>query len=146
MYNIMGGTFHYVSRANEEEWLRRKQAYSPQEVNLAICLTENSQHIGNIYLRNIDWIARHAELQIWIGETDQRSRGYGYAVQSMLHKYAFDELGLRRLYLFILEGNTSIKLAEKFGFIIEGRLVNHAFSGGKFKDFIVMGLCVDDNS
>ena len=61
------GVFHYASRASDEEWLRKKQMFSDEEVNLAICLTENSQHIGNIYLRNIDWIARHAELRIFIG-------------------------------------------------------------------------------
>jgi len=146
MYNIMGGTFHHVSHATEEEWLRKKQAYSPNEVNLAICLTETSQHIGNIYLRNIDWISRNAELQIWIGEPVQRSQGYGYAAHNLIQKYAFEELGLRRLYVFILEGNPSIKLAQKFGFIVEGKLRQHAFVGGEFKDFIVMGLCVDDNA
>jgi len=146
MYNIMGGTFHYVSRATEEEWLRKKQAYSPQEVSLAICLTETSQHIGNIYLRAIDWIARHAELQIWIGEPDQRSRGYGYAAISLFLKYAFDTLGLRRIYLYVLEGNPSIRLYEKCGFIVEGKLRKHAFIGGEFKDFFIMGLCVDDNA
>ena len=147
MYSIMGGTFHYVSHATEEDWLRRKQAYSPSEVNLAICLTENSQHIGNIYLTNVDWISRHAELQIWIGEPVQRSQGYGYAACNLLKKYAFNDLGLRRLYLFILEGNiSSIKLAKKLGFVVEGKMRQHAFIGGEFKDFIAMGLCVDDNT
>jgi [ribosomal protein S5]-alanine N-acetyltransferase len=145
MYRTMGGVFHYVSRASEEVWLREKGAYSSQEVNLAICLSENLQHIGNIYLRNIDWINRHAELQIWIGEPNFRSQGYGYSAQKLIQKYAFGDLGLRRLYIFIQEGNTSIKLAEKFGFVIEGCLRKHNFVDGEFKNFIVMGLCVDDD-
>jgi RimJ/RimL family protein N-acetyltransferase len=146
MYRIMGGVFHYVSRATEEEWLRKKQAYSPQEVSLAVCLTENSQHIGNVYLRNIDWIARHAEIQIWIGEPDERSKGYGSAAFRLMIEYAFHNLGLRRLYGFILEDNKpSIRMFEKCGFVVEGRLRKHAFGGGKFKDFVVMGVCVDDN-
>ena len=34
LYRAMG-EFHYVSRATEEEWLRKKQVFSTNEVNLA---------------------------------------------------------------------------------------------------------------
>ena len=46
LYKKLVGSFHYFSRATEEEWLQKKQVYSPQEVDLAICLTDNSRHIG----------------------------------------------------------------------------------------------------
>jgi RimJ/RimL family protein N-acetyltransferase len=144
LYRTLGGIFRYVSRATEEEWLRKKQAYDPQEVNLAICLTDNSQHIGNIYLRNINWIARHGEVHVFIGESGERSKGYGAVALRLMIEYAFHNLGLLRLYLFILEGNTSIKLAEKFGFVLEGRLRKHAFKDGQFKDVLVVGLCASD--
>jgi diamine N-acetyltransferase len=146
MYRVMGGVFHYVSRTSEEVWLREKQAYSPKEMSLAICLTEDSQHIGNIYLRNIDWISRHAEIQIWIGEPDQRSKGYGQAALRLLTKYALQDLALFRLYAFILEDNIpSLRMFEKYGWIVEAKLRKHAFIDGEFKNFIVMGLCADDN-
>jgi len=139
------GTFHYVSRATDEEWLRKKQAYSNEEVNLAICVTANSEHIGNIYLRNIDWIARTSELRMFIGEPDQRSKGYGQAAIGLLIKHAFDDLGLLRLYLFVYDDNKpAIRSYEKCGFIIEGKLRKHFFISGKFKDCLVMGLCTDD--
>ena len=86
LYRTMG-VFHYASRATDEEWLRKKQMFSDEEVNLAICLTENSQHIGNIYLRNIDWIARNAELRIFIGASDYRTKGYGQAAIRLLIRH-----------------------------------------------------------
>ena len=139
------GEFHYVSRTTDEEWLRKKQVFSTSEVNLAICLTNNSQHIGNIYLRNIDWIARHAELRIFIGEPDQRSKGYGQVAVRLLMKHAFEDLGLLRLYLFVLDDNQSaIRAYEKSGFVMEGRLRRHFFGEGRFKDYLIMGLCADD--
>jgi RimJ/RimL family protein N-acetyltransferase len=147
LYKTLGGPFRYVSRATDEEWLRKKQLFSTEEVNLAICLTSNLQHIGNIYLRNIDWVARHGELQIWIGEPDQRSKGYGQAAVRLLIKHAFQDLGLLRLYLFVLEDNQpAIKVHEKCGFVVEGRLRKHFFKDGKFRDYLVMGLCADDSA
>lgn len=139
------GTYHYVSRATDEEWLRKKQAYSNEEVNLAICVTANSEHVGNIYLRNIDWIARTSELRMFIGEPDQRSKGYGQAAIRLLIKHAFDDLGLLRLYLFVYDDNKrAIRSYEKCGFIIEGNLRKHFFIAGRFKDCLVMGICADD--
>lgn len=149
LYKMLGGTFRYTSRATEEDWLRRKQTYSVSvsEVNLAVCLAESLQHIGNIYLRNMDWVARNAELHIFIGEPDQRSKGYGEAAVRLLINYAFQDLGLLRLYLFVLEDNTpAMRVYEKCGFIVEGKLRRHAFKEGKFKDVLVMGICASDLS
>ena len=145
LYKMLVGPFHYVSRATEEEWLRNKQTYSSQEVNLAICLTENSQHIGNIYLRNINWIAHHGEVHLFIGETGERSKGYGQTAIRLLSEYAQHDLGLFRLYAFILGDNKpSIKMFEKCGWKVEANLRKHAFKGGKFKNVVVMGICFSD--
>jgi RimJ/RimL family protein N-acetyltransferase len=145
LYKTLTGTFHYVGRATEEEWLRKKGAFSPNEVNLAICLTQGDQHIGNIYLRNIDWVARNAELHIFIGDRENRARGYGQQAVRLLIAYAFKELGLLRLYLLVLADNpAAIRIYEKTGFVIEGRLRKHIFKDGEFKDAFFMGLCAGD--
>jgi len=145
LYETLGSPYRFVSHASEEEWLRKKQAYSPQEVSLAVCLTENSQHIGNIYLRNIDWVARNAELAIFFGETDQRLKGYGTIAARLLIKHAFQDLGLVRLYAFVIEDNgPTIRVSEKAGWTIEGKLRKHAFKDGKFKDVVVLGFCAGD--
>jgi diamine N-acetyltransferase len=141
LYSTLG-TFRYVSRSADEEWLRKKLAYSSMELNLAICRVDDSEHIGNIYLRNIDWTARHAELHIFIGEANQRGKGYGQAAVKLLTDHAIKDLGLLRLYLMVLEDNLSaIKMYEKCGFIIEGKLRHHAFKNGMFKTVLFMGLC-----
>jgi diamine N-acetyltransferase len=141
LYRTLTGVFRYVSRSTEEEWLRKKQASLPQEVNLAICLKSNSLHIGNIYIRNIDWISRNGELWIFIGETKHRSKGYGQSAIRQLIKYAFKDLGLMRLHLLVLADNKkAVRAYEKCGFVREGKLTKHFFKGGKFKDALVMGL------
>ncbi|HUU20549.1 MAG TPA: GNAT family protein [Sedimentisphaerales bacterium] len=147
LYETFSGPFRYVSSATDEEWLKNKVRYSMQEINLAICLAENSQHIGNIYLRDINWVARHAELAIFIGEPDQRSKGYGQAAVRLLKKHAFEDLGLLRLYLTVLVDNRgAIRMYEKCGFVVEGQLRRHAFKQGMFKDVLIMGTCIEESS
>lgn len=145
LYDSLLSPFRCVSLAVVEEWLRKKQSYSNQEINWAIYLTTNSQHIGNIYLRNIDWISRHGELNIFIGDVEQRAKGYGKAAVRLLIEYALKDLGLQRLYLFVLKDNMSaIKMYEKCGFIKEGELRGHIFKDSQFKDVLIMGLCAGD--
>lgn len=146
LWRLLAPPFRYVSRASEEEWLRAKQKYSNDEVNLAICLEDNSLHIGNIYLREINWIARHARLSgVLIGDPEHRSKGYGTAALHRLIEHAFDDLGLRRIYGYALEEHpSSIRMMEKCGFVIEGKLREHAFKAGEFKDVVIMGKCRED--
>lgn len=145
LYATLTGTFHFVSRATEEDWLRRKNAASPHEINLAICLTIDSRHIGNIYLQDIDWIARHAALGIFIGEPAYRSKGYGREATRQIITYAFRQLGLARIYLYVLTDNErAIEMYKKCGLSVEGNLRNHAFKDGIFKDILIMGVCVGD--
>jgi RimJ/RimL family protein N-acetyltransferase len=147
LYETLVATFRHVSRIAEEEWFRKKIAYSTQEVNLAICLTTNSQHIGNIYLQDIDWVTRHASIGIFLGEPDEQSKGYGMAATVLAIKHAFQDLGLNRVYATILADNKAvIKLSEKVGFVVEGRLRKHCFKNGEFKDLLMIGICADDFS
>jgi RimJ/RimL family protein N-acetyltransferase len=142
LYESLAGSFRYVSRAAEAEWLRSAQSASPQHVNLAICLAATSEHVGNIYLRDIDWIARHAELHIFVGDPQQRGKGYGRAAVGLLTAYAFRDLGLRRVYLFVLADNlAAIRTYSACGFAQEGVLRNHAYKNSSFKDVLVMGIC-----
>jgi len=141
LYASLGGHFRYVSREAEAEWMRRR-VQAPDEVNLAICLSDPAEHIGNIYLRNIDWVARNAELHIFIASPAHRGKGHGASAVALMVKHAFEDLSLMRLYLQTLASNSAaIKSYEKCGFVTEGRLRRHAFKSGKFEDMLFMGLC-----
>lgn len=142
LYHRLGGTIHFVSHSTEKEWLSRKAAFSNQETNLAICIKETGEHIGNIYLRNLDWVARNGELQIFLGRGIERGKGYGYQAMQLLIRHAFLDLGLMRIYLFVLDDNfAAIKLYQHCGFELEGKLRRHSFNNGAFKDYLMMGLC-----
>jgi RimJ/RimL family protein N-acetyltransferase len=128
LYDTLVSPFRYVSRAAEEEWIRRKASYSQTEIQLAICLKEGDQHIGNVHLTDIDWISRHACFGIFLGEVRHQSQGYGQQAIRLLLRHAFHDLGLQRVYLTVLDDNPrAIRAYEKCGFTVEGRLRKHVY-------------------
>ncbi|HKZ43858.1 MAG TPA: GNAT family protein [Anaerolineales bacterium] len=145
LYKTLGGVFRYTSLQTEEQWLKEAVAGRPDAVNLAVCLANNDEHVGNIYLRDIDWINRHGEVHQFIGISGQRMKGIGAQAVGILQDYAFKQLGLERLFVHIIHDNiAAIKSLEKNGWQIEGKLRKHIFKNGEFKDVIVMGFCRDD--
>jgi len=145
LYQTLVGPFRDVSLEAEREWLQNKTKYSLQEVNLMICLRENNQPIGTISVREIDGISRKGHLTgIFIGETEQRNKGYGTEALHLMMRHCFYDLGLNRVWTYILEENqSSLKIFKKCGFKIEGLLRQHAFKEGVYKNVVVVGLCAD---
>jgi len=75
----------------------------------------------------------------------ERSKGYGQSAIRQLLSYAFNNLGLKRIYLEVLADNgVAIHVYEKFRFRVEGKLKNHVFKQGGWKDLIIMGICAED--
>ena len=97
LYRYLGSSFRWVSRTAEEEWLRRRSTHSTTEVNLGICLVDSNEHIGNVYLRDISWIERHAELHIFIAAGIHRGKGYGEATLKLILSHGFHVLALERI-------------------------------------------------
>jgi RimJ/RimL family protein N-acetyltransferase len=145
LYDTLISPFRYVSHAAEEEWIRRKVAYSQTEIQLAICLREDDRHIGNIHLTDIDWISRHGHLGMFIGEAQYQSKGYGQQALRLMLRHAFRDLGLHRVCLVVLDDNPrALRVYEKCGFVVEGRLRQHVYKRGAFRDLIFMGVCAGD--
>ena len=141
LYGSLTQPFRFVSTHAEATWLERRIAYSAEEVNLAICAVGTDEHVGNIYLRNIDWVARTAGLHIFIGDGEMRSRGYGGAAIRLLCDYAFGTLNLRKIHLRVLSDNeAALKAYERAGFISEGVLRAHVFKDGAYRDLVMMAL------
>lgn len=141
LYHSLGSPFYYVSKHAEKAWLEQKSKFSEKEINLAICTKESSEHVGNIYLRNIDWLARIAELHLFIGEPSVRRQGLGSCAVRQLLAYAFNTLNLWKIHLRVISSNEqAISLYYKAGFIKEGELIKHVFKNGKYSNLSLMGL------
>lgn len=75
----------------------------------------------------------------------ERGKGYGTKVFQAILSYCFDQWGMHRLWLCVLEDNkVAKKLYDNAGFEIEGHMRKAIWRDGKWKDYIVMSLLIED--
>ena len=99
----------------------------------------SGRHVGNVWLEAIDDRHRKAEVRIVMG-LDAVERGCGSQALRLIADHAFDALGLRRLYAYVLAFNPRAKRAfEKAGFELEGTLRQDRLAGGTPVDVFVLG-------
>ena len=128
---------------SEREWYDEMRA-DPTRVIWCI-ETEEGRPIGNLGLHAIDEAQGRATLGISIGEKGWWSRGYGTEAIRQVLRYAFAELGLRRVDLQVDEDNVrGIRCYEKCGFVREGLLRAHRLRQGQPVNMVVMGVLQDE--
>lgn len=94
-----------------------KQFRNREEFLFVLKEKENRTVIGLVYIKEIDWETKEAELTYCIG---YQYEGKGWMTESIsaLSQYAFNELELETLRIIVQESNTaSIRVAEKCGYI-----------------------------
>lgn len=128
----------------EREWIRGFQRCGlDSDICLAVRNASDSL-VGYVQWRNIDWIGRVAEFGIVIAPCE-RGKGLGTHALGLATCFAWEVLGLRRMWLRVVEFNESaIRLYETAGWRHEGSLVQHAFRQGRFWDVHIMGLLRPD--
>lgn len=107
----------------------------------AICLLADGRHIGNIKLGPINWLHRHADLSLFIGDSSCWGKGFASEAIAVLRDWAFSELDMQKLNAGIYAGNVGSRRAfEKCGFSLEGTLRDEVMSCGNRIDLWRMGL------
>lgn len=85
-----------------------------------------------------------AELYIFISE-DYKGQGIGSYLLECTLKYAKDELNLRKITLYVSDGNEKTRnFYKKFGFVQEGLLSKHSWHRGKYLDRYIYSLFLSD--
>jgi RimJ/RimL family protein N-acetyltransferase len=96
--------------------------------------------VGSASIFGFDWFARHAEVGIAL-VPEARGRGVGTAAIAQLVEFGFVRRNLRRLHLQAIASNgRALRAYEKAGFVVEGRLREHAFVRGAYEDIVLMGI------
>lgn len=125
---------------NELEFIERTSK-SDTEIVLGIALKERDKLIGSTGLHSIDWKNRHCEFGIVIGDKTEWGKGYGTETTRLMVNYAFETLGMHRVWLRVYEYNQrAIRAYERAGFVREGLLREDRYHNGRFFHTIVMGL------
>jgi RimJ/RimL family protein N-acetyltransferase len=96
--------------------------------------------VGDAGLFGFDRFAGHAEAGISL-VPEARGQGIGTAAITQLVEFAFVRQNLRRVHLQAIASNTAaIRAYEKAGFVVEGRLREHAWVRGRYEDIVLMGI------
>lgn len=127
-----------VSQPEQEKWF---QAICGDPTRMVWAVFQGGDHIGTCGLYHLDLLHRKAEAWFLIGRAEARRKGLGREMAELLLAYAFNGLGLHKVYLHVGQDNLpAIKLYQALGFEIEGTLVDEYFLAGHFCDVLRMRL------
>ena len=100
-------------------FVERKVRAFHKKTEFLFVLKEKEHHtlIGLIYVKEVDWAKRQAELAYCIGYSYE-GRGFTTEAVSLLTDWALKELQMKTLQIIVHKSNTaSIRVAEKCGYI-----------------------------
>ena len=120
----------------QEAWFKRCRKLGDHKT---FVIEVDGKPVGNIALTDISPINMNGGLFIMIGEKDYHRKGIGTEATNFITDFAFKELGLHQVWLYVCEENLpAIKLYEKCGFEKEGLLRDMWKIKGKYYGEIVM--------
>lgn len=138
------GYYRPVSDTAHARWFESIRS-DPSVIIFGIRSAADDVLIGSCQLHSIDTTARSAELQIRIGPSSSRGRGFGKAALQRLLQFAFSDLNLNRVFLHVFDDNEqAIRAYTANGFKKEGLLRQSAYIDGQYKDVVVMAILSQD--
>jgi RimJ/RimL family protein N-acetyltransferase len=128
----------------ERQWIAGQLARR-DELNFLVFERASGKPAGLIGLRSLDAANATGRLGLLIGEAAVRGRGLGTEAVTLLLRYGFDYLGLRRVNLAVLADNAAaLALYEKLGFAREGLERRAVLRNGQYLDVVHMGIFAEE--
>ena len=107
----------------------------------AIVKKENDVLIGSCGFNEVDFIRQTGMIGLFIGEEENRGKGYGREVLNLLLEYGFHTLNLHNIWLRAFSHNErAISLYRRVGFKEIGRRRESYFLNGKRYDDVYMDM------
>ena len=135
-----------VSEANA--WLERTREHSRPGEGMgfffAVCELGDDRFIGTVWLKGVNLVDGNAELAIFM-DRDHIGSGFGTDAQRAILTFAFNNLGLQRVWLIAYAANErAIRSYERIGFRHEG-LLRHSWRGPRgLEDAVLMAILRDE--
>jgi [ribosomal protein S5]-alanine N-acetyltransferase len=136
---------HPYPEGAAEAWIARQTGKQEKDEGVVFAITrrEDGALMGDIGLMT-DFANERAEIGYWIG-VPYWGNGYATEATRALIAYAFDELGLNRVYAYHFAGNpASGRVMEKAGMRLEGELRGHQRKGDEYRDSRLYGIIRSD--
>lgn len=128
--NMVGNPMRIYFESDFDEILEELRKSKEKMVNFAVVENEKEELVGFCGIGTIDWRSRKAVVWYFIGK-EHWGKGYGTETLALLCRFAFENMNLRKLYTYVYEPNrASIRVLEKNGFKLAGRLEEHTYLPG----------------
>lgn len=142
----------WVNQEESARWLTRSLPVTPLEhqrwyenlvqrqdaVVFSVLENKSGEYLGNVWLWGVHPVHRSAELRILLGPR-AKGKGYGSEACRGLLRFAFNDLNLHKVYLYVLNHNkAAVRAFEKSGFVSEGVLKDEFFVASKYEDALRM--------
>lgn len=116
----LNGSQNLVTLESEREWIEKNNRNG--NLQFAIIKKDTDELIGNCKFNEIDNINGKGTIGIFIGEEENRGKGYGSEALNLLISYGFDYLNLNNIMLSVYSFNEiAIACYKKIGFKEIGR-------------------------
>jgi RimJ/RimL family protein N-acetyltransferase len=134
-----------VNREKEEAWYQKVLTNDLPLSVFGIELIDEHKLIGITALKNINLINREAEFAIYIGDNEERGKGFSKIATKLILEFGFWKLGLNRIFLKVEEqNNVAIKLYNSIGFVSEGVLRKAVFKNNCFRNVMIMSVLKEE--
>lgn len=105
----------FIDEKTHIDWLKSLRENPPK--NIAFLIKFNQEYSGLIYFLKINYIAKEADIGIYIYNQNLRGKGIGQTAFEFAINYAREILKLSTIKLEVLKDNfNAIKLYENIGF------------------------------
>ena len=142
--DLLGDARAPYSKAREREWIESVLS-SHGDGRVFTILSKKKEPIGTISFNHLDFRNGHGVLGIMIGEKWLWDKGYGSDAIKTLLRFGFEELGLRKIELYLNPENSRAHACyKKCGFVDEGSKREHMFYNGRYVDDLQMGILRDE--
>jgi RimJ/RimL family protein N-acetyltransferase len=142
--NYLGHPFP-INEESEKKWYEKILTSNFPVTVFGIEHLSDKKLIGISVLRDINMINRVAEFAVYIGEANYRGKGLSKEATLQTLMFAFNDLGLNRVFLKVLEYNMpAIKLYESVGFSKEGLLKDSVFKNNKYHSELIFAMLKEE--
>ncbi|WP_046469595.1 GNAT family N-acetyltransferase [Allosalinactinospora lopnorensis] len=138
------GTHHRFSYEEIREWCVTR-AEQDDRLDLAIIEQPGGRFVGELSLHEFDPANESAAYRIALSAIEFTGQGLGKEATRLILEYAFDRIGLHRVWLHVYAFNMrAIAVYRACGFTVEGRMRESLLWEGRRHDSLVMAVLEHD--
>jgi RimJ/RimL family protein N-acetyltransferase len=119
----------------------RSLSKSRSDVQFGIAVKKSGQLIGIIGIHKIDWVHRHGDISIVVGDSHWWGKGVATEAIGLMVRHGFEKLHLHKLTAGMWATNEGSRRSfEKNGFALEGTIRQSYFHKSGYVDEWRLGL------